>query len=115
MGRTGRDGGGGAAPDSVNLVNLPNADVPHAEYCVFRLRDAEGSRTNAAAVEAEIEGGGIGELGFDDAAFVLGDLAPERLGMAFHRLRSDGEAGQFAQQGAGAVEAGPGRGDADHA
>ena len=34
-------------PDSVNLVNLPNADVPHAEYCVFRLRDAEGSRTNA--------------------------------------------------------------------
>ena len=31
-------------PDRVNLVNLPHADVPHAEYCVFRLRDAEGSR-----------------------------------------------------------------------
>ena len=35
--------------------------------------------------------------------------------MAFHRLGSDGEAGQLAQQGAGAREAGPGRGDAHHA
>lgn len=27
-------------PATVNLVNLPNADFPHAEHCVFRLRDA---------------------------------------------------------------------------
>ena len=33
-------------PDSVNLVNLPNADVPHAEHCVFRLRE-DGSPSNA--------------------------------------------------------------------
>ena len=33
-------------PDSVDLVNLPKADFPHAEHCVFRLR-AEGSPSNA--------------------------------------------------------------------
>ena len=70
---------------------------------------------HAGAVEAEVQGGGIARLGFDDTHFVGGDLAPERLGVAFHRLRRDGEAGEFAQQGARALEAGPGRGDADHA
>ena len=35
--------------------------------------------------------------------------------MALQRLRRDGKAGQLAQQGAGALEAGPGGGDADHA
>ena len=33
-------------PDSVNLVNLPKADVLHAEHCVFRLR-ADGRPSNA--------------------------------------------------------------------
>ena len=33
-------------PDAVYLVNLPNADVPHAEHCVFRLR-ADGGPSNA--------------------------------------------------------------------
>ena len=74
-----------------------------------------GPRWHAGAVEAEIDGGGIAGLGLDDAAFVACDLAPERLGVAFDRLGGEGEAGQFAQQGAGALEAGPGRGDANHA
>ena len=73
------------------------------------------ARRHAGAVEAKIESGSIGGLGFDDAAFVAGDLTPERFGVALHRLRRDGETGQFAQQGAGALEAGPGGGDADHA
>ena len=73
------------------------------------------ARWHAGAVEAEIDGGGIAGLGLDDAAFVPGDLAPEGLGVAFDRLGGEGEAGQFAQQGAGALEAGPGRGDANHA
>ena len=63
----------------------------------------------------EVEGGGIAGLGFDDMHFVVGDRASERLGVALHRPGGDGEASQFAQQGAGAVEAGSGRGDADHA
>ena len=73
------------------------------------------ARRHAGAVEAEVDGGGIAGLGFDNAALVAGDLAPERLGVSFHRLGGDGEAGQFAQQGACACEAGPGRGDAHHA
>ncbi len=62
---------------------------------------------HAGAVEVKIEGGGIAGIGVDDAAFVAGDLAPEYLGVSFHRLRCDDEAGEFAQQGAG-------RGDAEH-
>ncbi len=62
-----------------------------------------------------MQGGRTGHLRFDDAAFVRGDLAPECLGVPFHRFRCDGEAGQIAQQGTGTPEAGPGRGDPDHA
>ena len=73
------------------------------------------ARRHAGAIKAEVDGGGIAGLGFDDAGLVCGDLAPERLGVAFHRLGGEGEAGQFAQQGACACEAGPGRSDAHHA
>ena len=73
------------------------------------------TRRHAGAVEPKIESGGIAGLGFDDAAFVAGDLAPESLGVALDGLRRDGEAGKLAQQATGAFEAGPGGGDADHA
>ena len=73
------------------------------------------ARRHAGAVEAEVEGGDLARFGVKGMTFVVGDLAPERLGVAFHRLRCEGEAGQFAHQGAGACEAGSGRGDADHA
>ncbi len=48
-------------------------------------------------------------------ALVVGDLAPERLGLALRQLGIDVEAGQFAQQFAALGEADPGRGEAGHA
>ena len=70
---------------------------------------------HAGAVEAEMEGAGIGGLGLDDGRLVGGDLAPERLGVALRRLGVDVESGQFAQQLAALGEADPGRGQAGHA
>ena len=73
------------------------------------------ARRHAGAVETEVEGASIAGRGVDDVVFVAGDLTPQCLGVAFDRLRRDGEPGQLAQQGACACEAGPGRGDAEHA
>ena len=57
------------------------------------------ARRHDGAVETEVEGGGIAELGFDDAAFIPGDLASESLGVAFHRRLGQTQAAfRLAQQ-----------------
>ena len=43
--------------------------------------DLRLARRHAGAVEAEIEGGGVGRFGFDNPAFVAGDLTSQCLGV----------------------------------
>ena len=80
-------------------------DRPATGSRAFRLRRSASAELGAAvrlfalaphdfglaarhegAVETEIEGEGVAELAFDDAAFFPGDLAPESPGVALHRL-----------------------------
>ena len=70
---------------------------------------------DAGAVESEIEGVGVGGLGFDDLVLVLRDGAPEGFGLSFHQLGLDVETGQFGQKLAGFGEADASRGDPGHA
>ena len=62
-----------------------------------------------------MEGVRIGRFGRDDGQLVVGDRAPERLGVALHRLGVDVESRQFAQQDARLGEADAAGGDAGHA
>ena len=70
---------------------------------------------DAGAVEAEIEGVGVGGLGFDDLALVLGDGAPERFGLSFHQLGFDGESGEFLEEFAALGKADSCRDETGHA
>ncbi len=62
-----------------------------------------------------MQGAGGGGFGRDDGQLVGGDRAPERLGVALHRLGVDVESRQFARQDARLGEADAAGGDAGHA
>lgn len=60
-------------PDLAGLDGVVRLVVAALDLCL--------PRRHSGAVWAEIEGGGIGRLGFDDAAFVAGDLMPAPFGV----------------------------------
>ena len=69
---------------------------------------------HAGAVEAEVKGAGVGGLALDDGQLVVGDRAPERLGVALRRLGVDVESRQLAQQDARLGEADAAGGGTEH-